>query len=49
MLSVGKSYLSFGAVDSLEEVYRKVEEITPEDIMAVAKDILPTLSSLTYI
>ena len=49
MLSVGKSYLSFGAVDSLEEVYRKVEEIRPEDIMAVAKDILPTLSSLTYI
>ncbi len=49
MLSVGKSYLSFGAVDSLEEVYRKVEEITPEDIMAVAKDILPALSSLTYI
>lgn len=49
MLSVGKSYLSFGAVDSLEEVYRKVEEIRPEDIMFVAKDILPTLSSLTYI
>lgn len=49
MLSVGKSYLSFGAVDSLEEVYRKVEEIRPEDIMCVAKDILPTLSSLTYL
>lgn len=49
MLSVGKSFLSFGAVDSLEEVYRKVEEISPNDIMEVAKDILPTLSSLTYI
>lgn len=49
MLSVGKSFLSFGGVDSLEEVYRKVDEIGPEDIMAVARDILPNLSSLTYI
>lgn len=49
MLSVGKSFLSFGAVDSLEEVYRKVDEIGPQDIMDVARDILPTLSSLTYI
>jgi predicted Zn-dependent peptidase len=46
---VGKSFLAFGAVDSLEEVYRKVDEIRPEDIVAVAKDILPNLSSLTYI
>lgn len=49
MLSVGKSYLVFGGVDSTEEVYRKVEEIKAEDIMAVARDVLPTLSSLTYI
>lgn len=49
MLSVGKSFLAFGGVDSLEEVYRKVDEICPEDIMAVAKDILPNLSSLTNI
>lgn len=49
MISVGKSYLVFGGVDSTEEVYRKVEEVKAEDIMAVARDILPTLSSLTYI
>ncbi len=49
MLGVGKSYLVFGAVDSTEEVYRKVEEIRPEDIMAVARDVLPSLSMLTYI
>jgi predicted Zn-dependent peptidase len=49
MLGVGKSYLVFGAVDSTEEVYRKVDEIRPEDIMAVARDVLPTLSMLTYI
>lgn len=48
MLGVGKSLLVYGAVDSLDEIYRKVAEITPEDIMAVAQDILPTLSSLTY-
>ncbi|MBO7300838.1 MAG: insulinase family protein [Tidjanibacter sp.] len=49
MLGVGKSYLVFGVVDSTEEVYRKVEEIRPEDIMAVARDVLPSLSMLTYI
>jgi predicted Zn-dependent peptidase len=49
MLSIGKSFLSFGGVDSIEAIYRKVEEIGPEDIMAVARDILPNLSSLTYI
>lgn len=49
MLSVGKSFLSFGGVDSIDEVYRKVDEITPEDIVSVARDILPNLSSLTYL
>lgn len=49
MLGIGKSLLAFGAVDSVEEVYRKVEEIRAEDLMEVAKEILPTLSSLTYI
>lgn len=48
MLGVGKSVLVYGTVDSLDEIYRKVSEITPEDIMEVAKDILPSLSSLTY-
>ena len=49
MLGVGKSYLVFGSVDSSEEVYRKVEEIQPEDIVAVAREVLPSLSTLTYI
>lgn len=49
MLGVGKSYLVFDDVDSIDEVYRQVDEIGPEDIQAVAKEILPTLSSLTYI
>ncbi len=48
MLGVGKSVLVYGTVDSLDEIYRKVSDITPKDIMEVAKDILPSLSSLTY-
>ena len=48
MLGVGKSYLVFGSVDSLDEVYRKIEQITPQDIMDVARDIFGSLSSLTY-
>ena len=48
MLGVGKSYLVFGSVDSLDEVYRKIEQITPQDIMDVASDLFSSLSSLTY-
>lgn len=49
MLGVGKSYLVFGGIDSIEEVYRKVEALRPEDISEVAREILTSLSSLTYI
>ena len=49
MLGVGKSLLVYGEVDSSEEVYRKIGEITPADIMEVAREILPSLSSLTYV
>lgn len=49
MLSIGKSYLVFGAVDSTEEVYRQIEELKAEDIMEVAREVLPGISQLTYI
>ena len=49
MLGVGKSYLVFGSVDNLEEVYRKIGEVSPEDIMSVAREVVPSLSTLTYI
>lgn len=49
MLGVGKSYLVFDSVDNLDEVYRKVEAITPEDIRSAAQEVLSELSSLTYI
>lgn len=48
MLGVGKSYLVFGSVDSVDEVYRQIEQITPQDIMDVASDLFGSLSSLTY-
>lgn len=48
MLGVGKSYLVFNSVDSTNEVYERINRITPEDIMAVAQDIFTNLSSLTY-
>lgn len=49
MLGVGKSYLVFGGVDSTEEVFRKVDALGPESIMEVAREVLPKLSTLTFI
>lgn len=49
MLGVGKSYLVFGGVDSTEEVFRKVNALSPENIMEVAREVLPKLSTLTFI
>lgn len=48
MLGVGKSYLVFGSVDSVDEVYRQIDQIGPQDIMDVARDLFGSLSSLTY-
>ncbi|MBR3682189.1 MAG: insulinase family protein [Tidjanibacter sp.] len=49
MLGVGKSYLAFGTVDSLDEIYARVEDITAEEIRAVAEEVFANLSSLTYL
>ena len=49
MLGVGKSFLAFGSVDTLGEIYARVEAITAEEIRAVAEEILGNLSSLTYL
>jgi len=50
MLSMGKSMLVYDRVDSPAEVYRKVEEVTADDILKVANDVLnpDQLSSLIY-
>lgn len=39
MLSIGKSFLIYDKVDSLEDIYAQVEEITSELLVQVAKDI----------
>jgi predicted Zn-dependent peptidase len=51
MLAVGKSLLYTGRVDSLKEVYKKIELISAEELMDVANEILQysNLSSLTFV
>ena len=50
MLSIGKSFLFTGKADTLEEIHRKIENITSEDILFVANEVLnpEKLSILTY-
>jgi predicted Zn-dependent peptidase len=50
MLNVGKSYLLYNRVDSLEEIYQKVESITAEQLIEVANEILDKdrLTTLMY-
>ena len=49
MLGVGKSFLSFGSVDTLGEIYERVEAVTAEETQSVAREIFGNLSSLTYL
>ncbi|MBE9492566.1 MAG: insulinase family protein [Bacteroidetes bacterium] len=50
MLSMGKSFLMDHKVDNLDEINRKVEEVTAEDILMVANEIFhpDQLSTLIY-
>lgn len=48
MLGVGKSLLSYGEVDTLEESYRKIEAVTASEILEVANDVWQTPSVLLY-
>lgn len=50
MLSIGKSYLVYGKVDSIEEMFNKIEAITASELVDIANEILnrDTLSSLIY-
>ncbi|TVR73960.1 MAG: insulinase family protein [Marinilabiliales bacterium] len=50
MMAIGKSYLLFNRVDTVEEVYRKIDAVTAMDIMDVANYILDpgSLSELVY-
>jgi predicted Zn-dependent peptidase len=50
MLTLGKTYLFYNQVDPFREVYRKIEAITPEQILEVANEILDPakMSCLIY-
>ena len=50
MLTIGKSYLLYDKVDPLRVVFKKIEEITAEEIFDVANRILDKnrLSTLIY-
>lgn len=51
MLSLGKSVLLFNKVDTLNDIYKKIEGITPEKILQVANQVFETkqMSRLTYL
>lgn len=50
MFSLGKSLFMFDRIDTLEEIFRKVDMITAEDLLEIARDIFnpKKMSSLTY-
>ncbi|MGM0552135.1 MAG: M16 family metallopeptidase [Bacteroidota bacterium] len=50
MLSMGKSFLYFNQVDTLEEMYKKIEGISAEQLLEVANEILApdNISTLIY-
>jgi len=50
MLNIGRSYLLFDKVDTLETVYEKIQAVTSQQLLEVANEIFEPskLSSLTY-
>ena len=50
MLAIGKSYLLYNKVDSLSEVFKKIEAISDSDLLEVANEVLDEnrLSTLVY-
>ena len=48
LLSMGKSYLLFDKVDSLEEIEQKLEAVTPVELREIANDVLDP-SRLNYL
>lgn len=50
MLSIGKSYLVYDKVDTLEEIISKIEAISSKELMDIANEVLQRdrLSFLTY-
>ncbi len=48
MLSAGKSLLAHNDIDTMEQVYAKIEALTARDIMAVAEEVFTDISRLIY-
>ena len=48
MLGAGKSFLAHREVDTMEEVYRKIQALTAEDLTAVASSVFSSPSRLIY-
>ncbi len=48
MLGAGKSFLTHGVVDTVEESYRRVAAITAEEVREVANEVLQSMSMLMY-
>ncbi len=50
MLNIGKSYLLYNRVDSLDDIYRKIDNLTASDLLDIANEIFDEqqLSYLIY-
>jgi predicted Zn-dependent peptidase len=48
MLSMGKSYLVYGKVDSMETIYNKIENITAIELQEISQEIL-NFDKLSYL
>ena len=51
MMGLGTSYLFYDRVDTLAEVFERINNVTAEDVLAVANEVLDTskFSSITYV
>jgi predicted Zn-dependent peptidase len=50
MLAMGKNVLTYGKVDPVEEIYRKIDMITSDDILSLSNEVFDTsrLSTLIF-
>lgn len=48
MLGVGKSFLAHEQIDTMEEVYRKIEALTARELTDVAAEVFTSTSRLIY-
>ena len=49
MLSMGKSLLVFDRIERAESIYRKIDAITAEQVMATANEVFAGLKMSTLI